>query len=176
MERDQQRSRVYAAESLVARIFDRAEHSSNRALEMHGSTLTLPIERRFASVESMQHYVDRLLALRWVHARWPERASIPVTVRARQGQARSHYEPATAMIAIPPHQHNRAWAMREFVLLHEVAHHLAPYGARAAHGPEFADRLLTLVSDIVGPEAGFLLRTAMHDSGVRVGGAVGVQM
>jgi putative metallohydrolase (TIGR04338 family) len=171
---DLQRSKVYAAESLVCRIYDRAERTDDRRVELHGSTIALPIERRFASVESMQRYVDLVLNLGSVQTAWPERAAVPVTVRARRGQAKAHYERATSTIAIPPHEHNRAWAMRELVLLHELAHHLAPEALSAAHGPEFADRYLSLVGEIVGPEAGLLLRTAMHEGGVRM--AEGIQL
>jgi putative metallohydrolase (TIGR04338 family) len=172
--RDVQRARVYAAESLVCRVFDRAAETDNRAVELHGSMITLPIERRFASVASMQTYVDRALALRWVRAEWP-RAATPVTVRARKGQARAHYEPATATIAIPPYEHNRSWAMRELVLLHELAHHLTS-GAVPPHGPEFVESYLTLAAELVGPEAGLLLWTTMHETGVRTRVRAGVQL
>jgi putative metallohydrolase (TIGR04338 family) len=173
--RDQQRARVYAAESLVCRIYDRANQSGSPAIDLHGSTIILPIERRFASIESMQHYADRVLALAWVHSAWPERAGVPVTVYTRRGQARAHYEPISATIAIPPHEHNQAWAMRELVLLHELAHHLTPEPV-APHGPEFAQNHLALVSEIIGPEAGLLLRTAMHESAVRIGVPAGVEL
>jgi putative metallohydrolase (TIGR04338 family) len=172
--RDAQRARVYAAESLVCRVYDRAAASGSRTVDLHGSTITLPIERRFASIESMQTYADRVLALRWVQAAWPDRAAVPVTVRARNGQARAHYESATATIAIPPHRNNRAWAMRELVLLHELAHHLT--AAVPAHGPVFTDGYLTLVIELVGPEAGLLVRTAMHESGVRIGLPTGAEL
>lgn len=173
-DRDQQRSRVYAAESLVCRIYDRAGRAGT-TVDLHGSTITLPIERRFASVDSMQRYVDLVLALEWVRSTWPERAGVAVTVRARRGQAKAHYERATATIAVPPYERNRAWAMRELVLLHEIAHHLTPDNV-VAHGPEFTECHLKLVTEIVGPEAGLLLRTAMYESGVRIGVSRGIEL
>lgn len=163
--RDAHRGRVYAAESLVCRLFDRADDTGQRAVEVYGSTIVLPIERRFASVESVQRYADRVLAQSWVRDAWP-RAGVPVVVRARAGQAAAHYERAGATIALPPHHRNQAWAMREFVVLHELAHHLAPVDGLAAHGPEFADRYAQLVTEVIGPEAGLLLRSALHDAGV----------
>jgi putative metallohydrolase (TIGR04338 family) len=168
MDRDTQRSRVYAAESLVRRIYDRADDSGSRSVDVHGSTLTLPVERRFASVESVQHYVDLVLALGWVRAEWPTRAAAPVAIRARRGETQAHYESATATIAMPPFVNNHAWAMREFVLLHEIAHHLQADPDHASHGPQFVDRFTTLVTEIIGPEAGLLLRGAMHESGVTI--------
>lgn len=162
--RDAQRAQVYAAEQLVRRVFDRAAQSGCHTLDLHGSRLTLPIERRFASVESIQAYADAVLALGWLRAEWP-RAEVPVFVRPRNGQARAHYERATATIAIPPYEGNRAWAMRELVVLHELAHHLESDPAAPAHGPRFVHRYAQLVTEIVGPEAGLLLRSSMHSEG-----------
>ena len=70
--RDSQRSKVYAAETLVRTIFDRADERDLRTVDIYGSTLTLPIERKFASLDSVQHYLDSILALDWVRARWPD--------------------------------------------------------------------------------------------------------
>ncbi|MFC4603069.1 TIGR04338 family metallohydrolase [Rhodococcus kronopolitis] len=165
--RDGQRSRVYEAETVVRRIFDRADLGTGRELELFGSRLTLPVERKFASVESVQDYLDRVRALNWVRADWP-RASAPVTVRARSGATAAHYEPATATVAVP-RTRDGAWALRELVVLHELAHHLEPSGAELApHGPEFVGRYLALVDGILGGEAAFVLRTTMLENGVTV--------
>ncbi|MFF0814266.1 TIGR04338 family metallohydrolase [Rhodococcus sp. NPDC003318] len=167
--RDTQRSRVYEAESVVRGIFDRADRGTGRQLELFGSRLTLPVERRFASVQSVQAYADRVLALNWVRARWP-RSAVPVTVRARAASGAAHYEPATSTLAVPLHTGGTAWALRELVVLHELAHHLEPDGAdTAAHGPEFVARYLVLVDEIIGGEAAFVLRTTLAENGVRVG-------
>jgi putative metallohydrolase (TIGR04338 family) len=162
--RDSQRSAVYAAESLARRLCD----AGTATITIHGSTITVPTERRFADLDAVQRYVDAVLALAWVRRTWPVRARIPVLVRERNGNAGAHYERLTATIAIPPHRHNHAWAMRELVVLHELAHHLAVDEALAAHGPEFVTRFTTLAEKIAGPEAGFLLRVTMGDCGVRM--------
>ncbi|MFC9788026.1 TIGR04338 family metallohydrolase [Rhodococcus sp. NPDC127528] len=165
--RDGQRSRVYEAESVVRRIFDRADAGVGRQVELFGSRITLPTERKFASAESVRDYADRVLALNWVRARWPEAAN-PITVRVRAGTTAVHYEPDTATLAIPVHRRDAAWALRELVVLHELAHHLEPAGAELApHGPEFVGRYLTLVEEILGGEAAFVLRTTMAENGVR---------
>ncbi|MGW4245280.1 TIGR04338 family metallohydrolase [Nocardia sp. NPDC004722] len=166
--RDAQRSQVYDAEGLVRGMFDRADEFGVRTVELHGSHLTLPIERRFASVESVQAYADRVLALNWVRAQW-DRASAPVTVRARAGARAAHYESAGAVLAVPLHSGGTAWALRELVILHELAHHLDPELAEtASHGPEFCARYLELVDGIIGPEAALLMRTTMYSCGVRI--------
>ncbi|WP_227979136.1 TIGR04338 family metallohydrolase [Nocardia spumae] len=167
--RDSQRSRVYDAEGLVRRMFDRADEFGARTIELLGSTITLPIERKFASVESVQTYADRVLALNWVRARWV-RAAAPLTVRARAGATAAHYETGRAVLAVPLHTGGTAWALRELVVLHELAHHLEPPGAeRAPHGPEFCTRYLDLLDGVIGPEAALLLRTTLHDCGARIG-------
>ncbi|MEV6096562.1 TIGR04338 family metallohydrolase [Nocardia sp. NPDC051981] len=166
--RDAQRSRVYDAEGLVRGMFDRADEFGARTVEVHGSHLTLPIERRFASVESVQAYVDRVLALNWVRARW-DGAARPVTVRARAGAQAAHYETAGSVLAVPLHAHGTAWALRELVILHELAHHLEPERSGVApHGPEFCGRYLELTDGVIGPEAALLLRTTMYSCGVRI--------
>lgn len=166
--RDSQRSRVYEAEGLVRGMFDRAEESGARIIDLHGSHLTLPIERKFASVESVQTYADRVLSLNWVRAQW-FRASRPVKVRPRAGTTAAHYEIGSDVLAVPVHTRESRWALRELVILHELSHHLdpAPTGS-APHGPEFCSRYIDLVDGVVGPEAALLLRTTMYDCGVRI--------
>lgn len=166
MTTDSQRARVYDAEALVRRIFDRSV--DHPIVDVAGSHLTLPPERRFASLESVQRYLDAVLGLRWVTDRWP-RASVPLSARARTGQTRAHYERFPGVIAVPLHQGGRAWALRELVVLHELAHHLADDADEAAHGAGFTGRMVELVGGIVGEEAAFLLRVTLLDSGVTVG-------
>lgn len=123
--RDTRRTAVYEAESIVRKMLDRADERGLRTVEVAGSHVTLPVERRFASIASVQDYIDAVLALDWVRTRW-ERAAVPVRVRARAGNAAAHYERDCATIALPEHRVNTAWAFREMVVLHELAHHLDP--------------------------------------------------
>jgi len=67
--RDAQRSRVYDAEHLVHRIFDRSAEFP--VIEVVGSRITLPVERKFGSIDAVQRYVDGVLALEWVGRTWP---------------------------------------------------------------------------------------------------------
>lgn len=161
--RDTRRNAVYEAESIVRKMLDRADERGLRTVEVAGSHVTLPVERRFASIESVQDYVAAVLALDWVRSRW-ERAAVPVHVRARAGNAAAHYERDCATIALPEHRSNTAWAFREMVVLHELAHHLDPRepddATEGAHGPAFVDRFLALIGGIVGPEAAFVLQAS----------------
>ncbi|MBH0778627.1 TIGR04338 family metallohydrolase [Nocardia bovistercoris] len=164
--RDTQRAKVYDAEQLVRAIFDRADEGHARTVDLYGSRLTLPVERRFACVDSVQTYVAKVLALNWVRARWT-RAAQPVRVRSRRGTTSAHYESEGAVLAVPLHTGSTAWALRELVVLHELAHHLEPPDA-VAHGPEFCSSYVELVEGVIGPEAALLLRATMHDCGVRL--------
>lgn len=162
---DLQRAKVYEAEALVRRIFDRS--ADFPMVEVAGSRITLPPERKFGSLDSVQTYVDAVLALNWIRDRW-KRSSSPITVRSRAGQERAHYERTPPVIAVPLHRGGQAWALRELVVLHEITHHLAGPD-EVDHGPLFAGRMVELVDGVVGSEAAFLLRVTLLDVGAQVG-------
>lgn len=162
MPRDAQRSRVYAAEQFVRTLFDGAGERG-RSVEFFGAQLTLPPEARFGSVESVRRYVDEVLALPSVRARWP--AAAPLAVRGRRGVTAAHweYDGRAAAIAVP--DRHDTWALRELVVLHEVAHHLCR--AEPPHGTEFVATLCELAELVMGPEVGHVLRVVYAKEGVR---------
>jgi putative metallohydrolase (TIGR04338 family) len=159
--RDTQRAKVYAAEEFVRTLFDRAGEHGNRAVEFFGASLTLPPEARFSSVDSVQRYIDDVLAL--VREKWP--AATPLTVRPRRGATAAHYErdDGGGAIAVPDRRTN--WALRELVVLHEIAHHLCE--AEPPHGPEFVATFCELSEAVMGPEVGHVLRVVYAKEGVR---------
>ena len=159
--RDTQRSKVYAAEAFVRTIFDRATQHGNHVVDFFGAQLTLPPEARFASVESIRRYVEEVLALPAVVARW---GPTPLAVRARRGMGAAHYEntDGTATIAVPG---GADWALRELVVLHEIAHHLS--AAAPPHGPEFVATFCDLADAVMGPEVGHVLRVVYAKEGAR---------
>lgn len=161
--RDVQKSRVYAAETLVEKILDRTHLAPT--IDFYGSTLALPVERKFGDLESIQRYVDQVLELNWIQQTWT-RASAPLTVCKRRGQSRAHYSPRHQALFFPDQRDGR-FTMREFYVLHEVAHHLDT-SYEASHGPAFTGILLRLVSGIIGPEAGLLLTDAYAKTAVQV--------
>ena len=162
--RDSQRSKVYAAEEFVRTLFDRAaEHGSN-SVEFFGAQLTLPPEARFGSLDAVQRYVDDVLALPAVRKQWDQAA--PLRVRARRAATAAHYEirDGTGVIAVPDRA-DADWAMRELVVLHEIAHHLCD--EQPAHGPRYVTTLCTLAELVMGPEVGHVLRVVYAKEGVR---------
>ena len=152
--RDTQRSRVYGAEQFVRTLFDRAAQHSSRAIDFFGTSLTLPPEARFSSADSVQRYVDDVVA---------RLGAAPVRVRARRGVGAAHYEllDGAAVIAVPE---QGGWALRELVVLHELAHHLCR--AEPAHGPEFVATYCELCATVMGPEVGLVLRMVYAKEGV----------
>lgn len=161
--RDTQRAKVYAAEEFVRTLFDRAAERGNRAVEFFGTNLTLPPEARFASVDSVQRYVDDVLALDAVRARWPGVAAL--LVRPRRGATAAHYERDDDGAAIAVPERRSTWALRELVVLHEVAHHVCD--ADPPHGREFVATFCELAEAVMGPEVGHVLRVVYAKEGVR---------
>jgi putative metallohydrolase (TIGR04338 family) len=161
--RDTQRAKVYAAEEFVRTLFDRAAEHGNRVVDFFGTQLTLPPEGRFSSTDSVQRYVDDVLAHPVVRNRWP--GAGPLSVRARRGATAAHYECAgdDAAIAVPDRR--SSWALRELVVLHEVAHHLND--AEPAHGPGFVATYCELAEVVMGPEVGHVLRVVYAKEGAR---------
>ena len=133
-------------------------------MEFFGTQLTLPPEGRFGSVASVQRYVDEVLALASVRQRWPDVS--PLKVRSRRAATAAHYEnrDGAGTIAVPDRD-TADWALRELVVLHEVAHHLCQ--AEPPHGPEFVATICELAELVMGPELGHVLRVVYAKEGVR---------
>lgn len=163
--RDDQRSAVYAAEDHLGRLF--ADSAAGAHVDFFGSSLALPIERHFADVASIQRYCDAVLAMPAVADVWPDMP--PVSVRERKGQSKAHYDYSTHTIAMPM---QRRWALRELVVLHELAHHCASclpgLGGETRHGPIFTGVFLYLIEQAIGPESALLLRAGFDQLSVRV--------
>lgn len=147
---DRQRSAVYAAEEQWAAAVDRGG-----PMDFLGSRIVLPCQRRFASLDEVRAYVDAVCARHGLDA---------PAVRHRRGGARAHYEivDGAGHIAIPE---GEPWAMREAVVLHELAHHAS---ATMDHGAAFTAAMVGLVEAELGPEAALVLRTGYLASGVGV--------
>jgi putative metallohydrolase (TIGR04338 family) len=164
--RDAQRARVYRAEDAWAGRLDAARRGAPLAT-VGGSAVLLPSELRFGTLDAASAYVDRILALPAVVA-----AAGPVQapqLRTRRGQRSAHWE-APGMIALPVPAHGEPWALRESVLLHELAHHVGETTGRAAgHRPPFPAVMLLLVAAALGAEAAFALRVAYGEERVEVG-------
>jgi putative metallohydrolase (TIGR04338 family) len=161
--RDGQRAKVYAAEQFVRTLFDRVHEHGNGTVEFFGANVTLPPEARFASVDSVQRYVDDVLRLPSVRERWPDAEAL--TVRARRGATAAHYEHDGRLSTIAVPERDTTWALRELVVLHEIAHHLCR--TEPPHGPEFVAAFCELAGTVMGPEVAHVLRVIYAKEGVR---------
>ena len=157
---DAQRSKVYAAEDQFSSLMNRGG-----VVEFFGSNLDIPAQKRFASLDSIKTYVRVLFTQLNCDVAPPD-------VRERKGCTKAHYEYEESVIAIPVSGPSARWALREAVVLHECAHHLAakldPAGG-PAHGPIFTSCMLHLVQVALGDQARLLLSAGYLELGVNVG-------
>ncbi len=148
---------------MIRRLFDRA--GGAHTVQLAGTELTLPPEGRFGSSDDVRSYVERVRRMPAITERF-ERAVMPVAVRSRRGDRAAHYEREGATIAVPDSADGR-WALRETVVLHELAHHLDPL-ADPPHGPVYLATLVDLVDAVLGPEAALVYRVILGDFGLRL--------
>lgn len=152
---DHDRAAVYAAEDQWTTVLDRGG-----SVDFFGSTLVIPVQRRFGDIAAVRIYVDDVC----------RGVGIPApSVRARKGHTRAHYESASATIAIPGMDGSLAgaWAAREAVVLHEIAHHWAHCSrASVLHDQHFRQAMIGVVRYAIGHEAALLLQTG-YDGVVR---------
>lgn len=157
MARDSQRTKVYEAEFYFRR------DCAGKSLRGHKSPGLFP-ELRFNSVEDVQRYVDKTLSIPYSR-RYARR---PCKVIPRRGERYAHYQDddTHGEIHLPPNP--RGWAMREVVVLHELAHHLTRSEKYAAHGPEFCGRFLLLIELTMGLDARNRLMYYYIQQGVKI--------
>jgi len=164
--RDTQRARVYRAEDAWGDRLDAARRGAALAT-VGGSSVLLPAERRLGSLDAAAAYVRRVLALPSVVSTLA--AVPPPGLRLRRGGSRAHWEPP-GTIALPVPQRGEPWALRETVVLHELAHHVGEITGRCAgHRPPFPAVVLVLGEAVLGSEAAFALRVSYGEQHVEVG-------
>jgi putative metallohydrolase (TIGR04338 family) len=109
--------------------------------------------RIFTNLGQVRAYVVELIETDWWAERWPQIETIPVA-ETRSGRFGGYAVEQTGEIRL-----SRA-ALREPVVLHEIAHVVTP---GAGHGPAFVAALLALVRERLGFHAyGALLAELRH--------------
>jgi putative metallohydrolase (TIGR04338 family) len=157
---DSHRAKAYSAEDQFSNLMNRGG-----IIEFFDSKLDIPAQKRFANLDSIVTYVQILFTQLNLDLRPPQ-------VRERKGCAKAHYELSGQVIAIPVSGEAARWALRETVILHECAHHVASKFASAGepvHGPTFTASMLLLVQTAFGDQARLLLSAGYLELGVPVG-------
>ncbi len=154
---DTDRQRVYSVEDSWAHALDRGG-----SLDFFGSSFSLARQRILGDLSALQRTASDWLASAECRTWYPECGELHV--RARKGQAKAHYE-STGVIAIPVQS---AWACRESVLAHEVAHHLSWGSKLAPHDWHFRLAMTRVAEIAFGPEASLLLRAGYDGAGLAV--------
>ena len=105
---------------------------------------------RWRRLPDAQAYLDRLVASAWFVNRWPHCVSVAIERRGRGAvwstchpldSAGPGGRPTEGVVLV-------AGTLRQPVVLHELAHLLAP--PTAGHGPDFAETMLSLVHHEMG--------------------------
>lgn len=145
---------IYDAERSVQFILD--QQFENPLINIARSTIEVPKELKFGDIASVQRYADlvtdRVGCTRVKAVEQSKRASLRAFYRGGE----IHF----------PVQSGR-WAMRETVVLHEIAHHITE-DWEDPHGAVFAGNLLDLVETMMGPAAAFIMRVTFHQTGIEV--------
>jgi putative metallohydrolase (TIGR04338 family) len=164
--RDAQRSRVYRAEDAWAARLDAARRGAPLAT-VGRSALLLPSELRFGAMTEVATYAAHVLSLPAVVA---VAGRVPAPeLRPRRGQRAAHWDPP-GVVALPLPRHGEPWALRESVLLHELAHHVGEStGLTVGHRAPFPALVVLLAQAALGEEAAFALRVAYGEHEVEVG-------
>jgi putative metallohydrolase (TIGR04338 family) len=136
--RDTQKSKVYAAEAKF------------RSMNFEPQIL---VDAKFSSIWECQNYVNRILDQKWFRARFGER-QIVVDYGRNGGTA---YGSRRITLGV--------WARQPIIILHEIAHCVAPYQVR--HGAEFAGIYLFLIKQVYGADAAKALRDCYKEARVK---------
>lgn len=156
--RDNQKSKVYKAgwdfEQILKRSFDFP------SLNICGSNVIITPAKNFGDIDSIQRYVNSVLSLNWVKSQWGESS---INVRKRKGETKAHYFEFMREIAIP----DAKWALNEFVVLHEMAHHFNGLAhGDPTHGANFVGIHLKLIEELMSVENAFVFTYLLNESGV----------
>jgi putative metallohydrolase (TIGR04338 family) len=118
------------------------------------------------TLKQCQKFVDKVLARSFVKNNYPwNHGQIIVYDGRRRSSAGATWRHGSYAILLPK------WARNEFVILHEIAHHVGSpsYG----HDYNFADCLLKLVRNVMGKQHALHLQAAFHYKGVKIIGKNG---
>jgi putative metallohydrolase (TIGR04338 family) len=176
---DPDQKMTYAAEDMVTTWLDAVSPDTgvvqvtlSRGGRRRSVDFTPESEPRFTDPPDVTGFVDRVMERlrqqsRTYGSNYRGREKKPVEVRAFRGWMKATYR--DGMILLPERERGGAWALRGFVVVHELAHHLNT-GVDGAiidtHGPGFRATMVQLLEDIGWAEIAAMLREAHRQLGL----------
>lgn len=118
----------------------------------------------FADLPAVARYVEQVIAHLRREGPYAGAAQAPLAVRPRRAAGRAHYEPG--VVAVPRREIGGGWSHTELVILHEIAHHLAP-GDR--HGPAFRRAWVDVLDTTGHPVLARMAEIALVEAGLGPG-------
>jgi putative metallohydrolase (TIGR04338 family) len=143
MAKDNQRARHYAAERFLYEDAESFLVKKYKHLELSNKS----------SIQDCQNYVDLILSQNFLRKRFGNRK---IWVQSGRGGGVAY---GSSRITLG------TWARNESIILHEIAHCLAPSGVK--HGAEFSGIFLFLVKNIFGDDTAKKLRESYKENRVR---------
>ncbi|GAA1742363.1 DUF7168 domain-containing protein [Aeromicrobium alkaliterrae] len=176
---DQDRTTTYAAEDMVTSWLDavspetgQVQVTSQRDDHRGQTTYSPEVEPRFTRPSEVAPFVEKVLERLQAQARqygspYRGREQRPVRVIAHAGWKKASY--SDGFIRLPARERGGSWALRGFVVLHELAHHLNT-GIDGAiidvHGEGFRATFVQLLEDIGWIQIAEMLREAYAQVGL----------
>lgn len=117
------------------------------------------------TIKECQQFINKVLARNYVQRNYPTLKNIVALDGRGRRSACATYRNGQWAICLPK------WARNEFIILHEIAHHIDQ--SYLAHDSYFATCLLDLVRNVIGREDALTLQAAFHLKGVKVRGKNG---
>lgn len=176
---DPDQKSTYAAEDMVTTWLDGASPDTGvvqvtltRGGRRRSVDFSPETEPRFSKPSDVTGFVDQVMdrlrqQTRTYGSNYRGREKKPVEVMAFRGWTKATYR--DGMILLPERERGGAWALRGFVVVHELAHHLNT-GVDGAiidsHGAGFRATMLQLLEDIGWTEIAAMLREAHRHLGL----------
>ena len=161
---DRNANKVYQVEFALRDILDVCSEGDNTYRGIAGMQLTMPVEYKFGEFDHIQRYANAVI--RDYNGRHDTQHKKVRVVEGRKSlHKKAYYTHGMGRITLPQRD-SGSWAWRQTVVLHEIAHHLAPC---PGHGVEFAEVMLDLLENYVGLQAGLVYVILLDKEGITIG-------
>lgn len=147
---------IYRAQNVEGKM----PHDSQRSRMFEAENSAGLESARLETVAEMQIFVDRITESRWWKTRTRKKFIKVMPGRGCRNALATYSRWGLPIIKMPK------WSRSEYVILHELAHHLTP-SEYAAHGKEFCKNHLAMIKRWLGHEQWKRLHNAFHNFNVK---------